>query len=64
MKEKDLACQLILRSKHRTSCKNSTKTSLFFLSFFIVFKRLCYLSVVLWLDKGDFPENLRTACLC
>ena len=22
------------------------------------------LSVVLWLDKGDFPENLHTVCPC
>ena len=21
-------------------------------------------SVVLWLDKGDFPENLHTVCPC
>ena len=22
------------------------------------------LSVILWLDKGDFPENVHTVCLC
>ena len=22
------------------------------------------LSVILWLDKGDFPENLHTVCPC
>ena len=25
---------------------------------------ICCLSVVLWLDEGDFPENLHTVCLC
>ena len=30
-------------------------------SFFIV---ICCLSVVLQLDKGDFPENLHTVCPC
>ena len=24
---------------------------------------ICRLSVVLWLDKGDFPENLHTVCV-
>ena len=25
---------------------------------------ICCLSVVLWLDKGDFPGNLHTVCPC
>ena len=25
---------------------------------------ICCLSVVLWLDKGDFPKNLHTVCPC
>ena len=39
-----------------------------YFSFFIVFNRFtlfkCRLSVVLWLDVGDLPENLRTVYLC
>ena len=27
-------------------------------------QKLCCLSVILWLDKGDFPENVHTACPC
>ena len=37
-------------------------------SFSFIFDRfwpfICCSSVVLWLDKGDFPENLHTACPC
>ena len=36
-------------------------------SFSFIFHRfwpfICCLSVVLWLDKGDFPENMHTVCL-
>ena len=43
-------------SKHQTSCKNSTKTREVFFFYFEPF--ICCLSVVLWLDKGDFPQNV------
>ena len=37
-------------------------------SFAFIFHRfrpfICCLSVVLWLDKGDFPQNLHTVCPC
>ena len=37
-------------------------------SFSLIFHRfypfICCLSVVLWLDKGDFPENVHTVCPC
>ena len=34
-------------------------------SFFIIFNSLtAVLSVVLWLDEGDFPQNLHIVCLC
>ena len=32
----------------------------FFLSFFLFLPFNCCLSVVLYLDKGDYPENLQT----
>ena len=41
--------------------KTQPKQVSFFLSIFIVFNRL---SVVLWLDKGDFSENVHTVCPC
>ena len=39
------------------------------ISFSLIFHRFspficCVLSVVLWLDKGDFPEKLHTVCSC
>ena len=37
------------------------KSSLFFRSFQRFIRRL---RVILWLDKGDFPENLHTVCPC
>ena len=37
-------------------------------SFSFIFHRfssfICCLSVILWLDKGHFPENLNTVCPC
>ena len=42
---------------------NQNKIS-FFLSHFSSFLTVYLLSVVLWLDKGDFPENVHTVCSC
>ena len=39
-----------------------TKSSSFIFHRFRPF--ICCLRVVLWLDKGDFPENLHTVCPC
>ena len=39
---------------------NSSKKRKVSLSFFIVFD---HLSVILWLDEGDIPENLQIVCV-
>ena len=69
----DIACRLNIQSAtmsvyfHFHSDKHSInlwKQSLF-LSFFIIFNQfICCLSAVLWLVKGDFPENFQTVCQC
>jgi len=43
----------IKKSKHQTSCKNSTKTRyVFYLNFSSFLTFICCLRVVLWLDEG------------
>ena len=56
--------QTIFQAPNKLLKLNQNKISLF-LSFFIFFGPfVCCLSVVLLLDKGDFPEDLHTVCPC
>ena len=53
------------RPSAEQAVKNKPKEDKYFS---VIFHRfwpfICCLSVVLWLDKGDFPENVHTVCLC
>ena len=49
-----VACVTSKKNKQQKVIKNKDN---FFLSFVIVFN-------VLWLEKGDFPENVHTVCPC
>ena len=48
--------------------KKSPKDKLFRFSFhffnLFFYRFITVLSVILQLDKGDYPENLQTVCLC